>query len=107
MPPVAAFRGLHYALARFGGTSAPERVRLPGEEARHPGRVADLTDLACPPYDVIGPAQRRELAGRDPYNAVRLELSPDPDPHHAAATALAAWRGEGVLEERREANVYY
>jgi uncharacterized protein (DUF1015 family) len=107
MPPVAAFPGLHYALARFGGASVPERVRLPGEEAQHPGRIADLTDLACPPYDVIGPAQQRELSDRHPYNAVRLELSPDPNPHGAAAATLAAWRREGVVEEGREPSVYY
>lgn len=55
MPLVAPFRGLHYALDRFGATEIPERVRLAGEGSSTEGRVADLTDLACPPYDIIDP----------------------------------------------------
>ncbi|HEX2222096.1 MAG TPA: DUF1015 domain-containing protein [Candidatus Limnocylindria bacterium] len=107
MPRVAAFRGLHYPLERFGGTRIPERVRLPDEGPDHPGRVADLTDLACPPYDVIAPRQRDELLARHPWNAVRLELSAEPEPHAAAAATLAAWRADGVLAEAPAASIYY
>lgn len=107
MPTVRPFRGLGYALDRFGGRIVPERVRLPGEGADHPGRIADLTDLVCPPYDIIAPALRAELLTRDPHNAVRLELSAEDDPHAAAARTLAAWRSEGVLERREVAQLYY
>jgi uncharacterized protein (DUF1015 family) len=107
MPQVTPFRGIGYALDRYGAAVIPDRVRLPGESVRHPGRLADLTDLACPPYDVISPQQRDELLARDEHNAVRLELNPEPDPHAAAATTLAAWIEEGVLEQRAEASVYY
>ena len=31
----------------------PDRVRLPEDADAPPARVADVTDLACPPYDVI------------------------------------------------------
>jgi uncharacterized protein (DUF1015 family) len=107
MPRVAPFRGLHYSLDRFGGPSVSDRLRLADDVEAPPTRVADLTDVTCPPYDVIDEEMRRELLSRDPYNAVRLELNPDPDPHAAAAAILATWIADGVLERRAEPAVYY
>jgi uncharacterized protein (DUF1015 family) len=107
MPRVSSFRALGYALDRYGSRRIPQRIRLPGEGSDHAGRAADLTDLACPPYDVISPALQRTLLDRDPHNAVRLELSPDADPHAAAAATLAAWQTDGTLERDREPSVYY
>jgi uncharacterized protein (DUF1015 family) len=107
MPSVRPFHGLVYSLERYGSREVPERVRLPGEGEEHPGRIADLSDLACPPYDVIGPEQQSELLARDPHNAVRLELSAEPDPHAGAAQALSGWRADGTLERRAEASVWY
>lgn len=106
MPLVRPLRGLGYALDRFGGTEIPARVRRPGETAAHPGRVADLTDLASPPYDVISDSQRTSLLARHPRNAVRLELSAEAAPHRAAAEALAAWRDDGTLALRSKASFY-
>lgn len=107
MPDIRPLRGLGYALDRYGSSQTPERVRLPDDPAPHPGHVADLTDLVCPPFDVISPQQRDELLARDPHNAVRLELNPAADPHRAAAETLAAWRRDGTLQERADASVYY
>ena len=107
MPRVSPFRGLHYSGERFGGTAVPDRVRVADDDDAPPTRLVDLTDLACPPYDVIDEPMRAELLERDPHNAVRLELSPEPDPHAAAATALAAWTAEGIVERRAEPAVYY
>ncbi|MFO1540462.1 MAG: DUF1015 family protein [Chloroflexota bacterium] len=83
MPTLRAFRALRYAHA--------------------PG--ADLTSRLCPPYDIIASAQHATLLGRDPHNAVRLEL-PEPEPggppdsrYAAAAGAIAAWRAQGILVE--------
>ena len=61
MPLVRPLRGLGYALDRFGGTEIPARVRRDGE-APNPGRVADLTDLVSPPYDVINDSTATLLA---------------------------------------------
>jgi uncharacterized protein (DUF1015 family) len=106
MPLVRPLRGLGYALDRYGATEIPARVRRPGEPAAHPGRVADLTDLVSPPYDVISDSQRATLLGRDPRNAVRLELSAEAAPHKAAAATLASWREEGTLTVRSRAAFY-
>jgi uncharacterized protein (DUF1015 family) len=107
MPLVRPFRGIGYALDRYGSDRIPARIRLPEEPPTHPGRIADLTDLVSPPFDVISPDQRRDLLERDPHNAVRLELSAEPDPHAAAAHALADWLADGTLERRAEPTVYY
>lgn len=55
-----------------------------------------LSQLTCPPYDVIAPTQRGQLLERSPYNVVRVEL-PDGD-YAGAAGALAEWQDRSVLE---------
>jgi uncharacterized protein (DUF1015 family) len=107
MPRVAPFRGLHYSLDRFGAAAVPDRVRLAEDRDAPPTRVADLTDIACPPYDVIDEPTRRVLLARDEHNAVRVELSAEPDPHAAAAATLAVWTADGVIERRPHRAVYY
>jgi uncharacterized protein (DUF1015 family) len=106
MPLVAPFRGLHYSPDRFGSDFVPDRVRLASDADAAPGTVVELTDVVCPPYDVIDDAMREELLERDPHNAVRLELSPEPDPHAAAAATLTAWLDEGILARRDEPAFY-
>ena len=107
MPRVAPFRGLHYSLGRFGASTVPPRVALSDDADAPPQRVADLTDLACPPYDVIDEAQRRDLLARHDRNAVRLEYSAEPDPHAAAAATMRRWTDDGTLERRDEPAAYY
>ena len=53
-----------------------------------------LEMLVAPPYDVISPEQRAELAARSAHNVVRLTL---PDSEDEAAHLLEAWRAEGAL----------
>jgi uncharacterized protein (DUF1015 family) len=107
VPRIAPLPGIHYPIERFGTDAVPDRVRTPDDEEAAPTRLADLTDLACPPYDVIGDAQRQALLARHERNAVRLEFSAEPDPHTAAAETLAAWLSDGTLARRREPAAYY
>lgn len=86
MAEVRPFRGLRYA-------SNP---------------TTHLSDLVCPPYDVISPTERQALAGRSPYNAVHLEL-PEGGPEEryaAAARHLAKWRQDGVLATDERPSYY-
>jgi uncharacterized protein (DUF1015 family) len=53
-----------------------------------------LDSLVAPPYDVIGPEQRKALLGQSSYNVVHLTL---PDSEEEAAASLAEWRERGVL----------
>ncbi|MEX0710530.1 MAG: DUF1015 domain-containing protein [Chloroflexota bacterium] len=95
MPLVRPLRGIGYAMDRFGRSDASGRPNT------------DLTELVCPPYDVITPALQAALLARHDRNAVRLELSAGADPHAAAATTLAAWLRDGTLERRADASVHY
>jgi uncharacterized protein (DUF1015 family) len=67
--------------------------------------VPDVASVVAPPYDVITPARRAELAARDPRNIVAVELPvelPDDEPqdrYRRAAAALARWRSDGVLHK--------
>ena len=90
MPDLRPFRGLRYASAR----------------------VPDLSAVLCPPYDVISPAQRAALLGRDARNAVRLEL-PSATPASAtaadfdtAAATLRQWLNDGTLVRDDRPMVY-
>jgi uncharacterized protein (DUF1015 family) len=60
----------------------------------------DLDRVISPPYDVIDDEQRAELAGRDPHNAVHVDLPVDEegrDRYQVARSLLAGWRDQGVL----------
>lgn len=71
----------------------------------------DLGQLIAPPYDIVGPAERAELAGRNRANAIHVEL-PEEDPaggldaYANAARLLGAWREEGVLGEDETRSLY-
>ncbi|HEY6958180.1 MAG TPA: DUF1015 domain-containing protein [Candidatus Limnocylindria bacterium] len=76
MAEVHAFRGIRY----------DEHVAGP------------LSDLICPPYDVISDDARRRLLERSALNFVRVELpQPTPDGYAAAARYVREWRARGVL----------
>ena len=76
MADVQPLRALHYDLAKVGS----------------------LAVVAAPPYGVIDPGQRSRLAGRSPYNVVRVDLPEGGDDMYAeAAKTFARWRDEGAV----------
>lgn len=90
MPEIRAFRALRY----------------------DPEEVPDLSVVVAPPYDVISPARRAELAARDPRNVVAIDLpvdagASDPDEkYRAAARSFASWRSDGTLRKDRLPSLY-
>jgi len=61
-----------------------------------------LDRVIAPPYDVVGPDERAELAGRNRANAIHVELPVEDfragrDRYQAAAQLFAAWREEGLV----------
>ena len=65
-----------------------------------PAVAGSLQALAAPPYDVIDPRQRAELAAQSPYNVVALDLPEAPDggdPYAHAAELLERWQEEGAV----------
>ena len=68
----------------------------------------DLAKVVAPPYDVISPEQREELAARDPHNIVKLILPEgEGDTKYANAGKLfAQWQEEKVLVRDPEPAFY-
>jgi uncharacterized protein (DUF1015 family) len=62
---------------------------------RYAEAAGALGDLVCPPYDVIGAAEREALLATSPYNAVRLEL-PEVD-YELVGGLIDEWARGGVL----------
>ena len=75
---------------------------------RYDERVAGrLSDLLCPPYDVISPEQRARLEARSPHNFIRVELPREDAGGYAnAAGLLREWRKTHVLRQDLPASLY-
>jgi uncharacterized protein (DUF1015 family) len=71
---------------------------LPFRGIRYTHAAGELSDLLAPPYDVISPAQQKQLAERSAYNAVHLELAEGGDERYArVASMVEGWQEAGVL----------
>jgi len=91
MPTIEAFRGVRYDLAHVGS----------------------LSDVICPPYDVIPPELQDQLYKLHPANFIRAELNRDEpgdddsnNRYTRAARFIKNWRREGVLQEDRTPSIY-
>jgi uncharacterized protein (DUF1015 family) len=76
-------------------------------------QVGDLSDVTCPPYDVIDGEFQGRLYEQHPCNVVRLELNrdepgdPTPDEkYRRAAEFLRRWIHQGVLIQEHEDSLY-
>jgi uncharacterized protein (DUF1015 family) len=76
-------------------------------------QVGDLSDVTCPPYDVIDGEFQERLYEQHPCNVIRLELNRDepgdagPDEkYRRAAEFLRRWVHQGVLIQEHEDSLY-
>ena len=76
----------------------------PFRAVRYEVAAGPLDSLVAPPYDVISPGQREELAAKSPYNVMRLTLPRNED---EAAELWRRWQEEGVLVREREPAVWW
>jgi len=72
----------------------------PFRAVRYGDRAGPLETLVAPPYDVISPAGRAELAARSRRNVVHLTL---PDDEADAGRLWKDWRAEGALADEEPA----
>lgn len=91
MPHIQAFRGLRYDM----------------------GHVGSLSDVICPPYDVIDPALQDQLYKQHPANIIRVELNRDEpgddensNRYTRAARFLRNWQKEGVMQLDPDPAIY-
>ncbi|MDZ4819219.1 MAG: DUF1015 domain-containing protein [Planctomycetota bacterium] len=91
MPDIQAFRGIRYDLKHVGS----------------------LSNVVCPPYDVIDAKFQDDLYKKHPANFIRLELNreePGDDEQNnkysRAARFLKNWLNEGVLQNESQPAIY-
>jgi uncharacterized protein (DUF1015 family) len=70
-----------------------------------------LDKVIAPPYDVVSPEQRAELAARHRANAIHVELPADDprtglDRYQSARQLFGAWRDQGLLVADPHAALY-
>src|SRR4051795_276270 len=76
--------------------SRPVAQVKPFRAVHYGERAGPLEALVAPPYDVISPPERDELAARSPHNVVHLTV---PDDEAAAGRTWREWREDGTLAE--------
>ncbi|HSS80816.1 MAG TPA: DUF1015 domain-containing protein [Gaiellaceae bacterium] len=76
----------------------------PFRAVRYAERAGSLDTLVAPPYDVISPAQRDELAARNEHNVVHLTLPGDEAP---AGRLWREWREDGTLADEDEPGFWW
>ena len=92
MADIRAFRGFRYDL----------------------GKVGSLSDVICPPYDVIDAELQQKLYAASDYNAIRLELTTDQpgdtdseNKYTRAASTLKDWTNDDVLSQDTSRCLYF
>lgn len=63
-----------------------------------------LTAVVAPPYDVIGDAQRQQLAALHEHNIVTVDIAADG--YDAAANRWRAWQRDGVVVQEEQPALY-
>jgi uncharacterized protein (DUF1015 family) len=71
----------------------------PFRAVRYGEGAGPLETLVAPPYDVISPAEREQLAARNQHNVVHLTLPAD---EAEAGRTWHAWREDGTLGDEAE-----
>ncbi len=91
MAEIHPFRGVHY----------------------NQGKVRDLAEVICPPYDVITPQMQQELYQRNEYNFVRLEHNRElpqdtttDNKYTRSAAVLERWLAQKVLVADKTPSLY-
>jgi uncharacterized protein (DUF1015 family) len=76
-------------------------------------KAGAISDLACPPYDIISPAEQQELYRKSPHNVIRLEFglespgdTPDDNRYTRAAAFLDQWLKTGILHRSDVPAIY-
>jgi uncharacterized protein (DUF1015 family) len=84
--------------------SGPVAELKPFRAVRYGERAGPLETLTAPPYDVISPGERGELAARSPHNVVHLTL---PEDEADAGRLWRAWLGDGTLARDDEQGFWW
>ncbi len=74
---------------------------------RFSAQAGDMSELICPPYDIISDEQRKAYLARNPHNIIRLELPREgADPYAEAGKTVKEWCENGTLVRDEQAAFY-
>lgn len=70
----------------------------PFKALRFTEKAGKISELTCPPYDIISEEQRLNYIKTNPHNVIRLELPKEGEnPYDTAAETLKTWEDEKIL----------
>ncbi len=70
-------------------------------------KAGDISELCCPPYDIISEEQRLGYIAKNEHNIIRLELPREGEnPYSTAADVLKSWERDGIIACDEKDGVY-
>jgi uncharacterized protein (DUF1015 family) len=72
--------------------------------------ISDLSQVVCPPYDIISSAQQEHFHALSPYNLIHILLGKDiagEDKYARAAQYFKEWQKQNVLVEDESPAIYF
>ncbi len=73
---------------------------------RYSKEAGAISQLCCPPYDIISDTQRQEFIEQNENNIIRLELPKGDEPYKSASDILKMWQDKGVLIKEDKPAIY-
>ncbi|MBI5573343.1 MAG: DUF1015 domain-containing protein, partial [Elusimicrobia bacterium] len=64
----------------------------------------NISDLICPPYDIISSAEKQLLLKKSPYNAIKIEL---PESYISARKNFDLWKSKKILIKDEKPSFYF
>ncbi len=78
----------------------------PFKALRFTDKAGRISELVCPPYDIINEEQRLALIDTNEHNLIRLELPRGDEPYKAAAKTLKEWLDCGIVACDEKEGIY-
>lgn len=78
----------------------------PFKALRFTDKAGKISELVCPPYDIINEEQRLALLGTNEHNLIRLELPRGDEPYKNAAKTFKEWLSDGIVACDEKEGIY-
>ena len=79
----------------------------PFKAIRYTKKAGNISELTCPPYDIISESERLDYLKTNEHNVIRLELPKDgEDVYKTAGELFDKWISEGILEKDASEGIY-
>ncbi|WP_085831837.1 DUF1015 domain-containing protein [Clostridium merdae] len=69
-------------------------------------QAGSISELTCPPYDIISEEERLAFLEKNPHNIIRLELPRGEMPYQQAGETLSQWLNEEILHRDTQPGLY-